>query len=155
MTEDGARTLRAGISGFGGAADGRWDLRRFKAACHAAVRAIGGAVLECEGPSAGRNHYRALVELAGPPGRRVWILLNAMDPVLAFARPGGDLRYAFTDEPGLAGVFHGPCEPVPAAELAAPLDLEAAAPRLAEVERAQARYWRPERVGDLVFNHWD
>lgn len=149
------KVLRPGISGFGGSTDDRWTLAGFRAACHAAVRAVGGgSIAQSEALATGRNHYRALITLARAAEPR-WILLNAIHPLLAFARPGDDLRYRFVDEPALADAFHGPCEPVPAALLLAPLDLRAAAPLLAAAELAQANYWRPERVGDLVFNHWD
>lgn len=149
--------LRPGISGFGGALDSRWQLAGFRTACHAALRPVrGGRLVTSEGPGTARNHYRALVELARASGPdRLWILLNAIHPLLAFARGGDGLRYQFLDEPALAAAFHGPCEPVPAAVLAAPLDLRAVAPSLAADELDQANYWRPQRVGDLVFNHWD
>jgi hypothetical protein len=145
------KVLRPGISGFGGAPDPRWTLAGFRAACHAAARAVGGTLVSSEAPGPGNNHYKALMQRAEPR----WILLNAIRPFLAFARPGGDLRYTFVDDPPLAAAFHGPCEPLPAALLTAPLDLQAVVPLLGAVELAQARYWRPARVGDLVFNHWD
>lgn len=156
MTTDLRGVLRPGISGFGGSADARWTLAGFRTACHAAARAVGGRIAHSEDPGPGRNHYRALIELAGGSADDArWILLNAIHPLLAFARPGRDLRYEFVDEPALARAFHGPCDVVPAAQLTAPLDLRSARPLLAPDERAQADYWRPERVGDLVFNHWD
>lgn len=146
------RILRPGLSGIDGAPDPRWNLRSFRAACHAAARTVGARLGQCEDVGQARNHYRALVELAA--GER-WILLCAMHPFLAFARPGRDLRYDFVDEPELAAAFHGPCEPLRAAELTAALDLPSALPLLGPNERKQAAYWRPARLGDLVFNHWD
>jgi hypothetical protein len=155
VIEAAEAVLRPGISGFGGSHDPAWDLAGFRAACHAAMRAVrGGRVLACDGPGPGRNHYRALVERVGSPAR-LRILLNAIHPLLAFAREDEAVRYAFLDAPELAAGFFGACEPVRAAVLAGPLDLQAVGPRLAAVERAQAAYWRPGRVGDLVFNHWD
>jgi hypothetical protein len=146
------RILRPGLSGFDGSPDPRWTLQSFRAACHAAARTVGARLVRGEDPGPARNHYRALLELAA--GER-WILLNAIHPLLAFAIPRTDLRYDFVDEPALAAAFHGPCEPVLAADLTAALDPRAAAPLLGPTEREQAEYWRPARLGDLIFNHWD
>ena len=146
------RLLRPGLSGFDGSPDPRWTFKNFRAACHAAARIVGARLGRIDDLGPARNHYRALVELAA--GER-WLLLNAIHPLLAFARPGRDLRYDFVDEPALAAAFHGPCELVLAADLTAPLDLRAADPLLGPTERKQAAYWRPAWLGDLVFNHWD
>lgn len=154
MIEAPRELIRPGITGFDGADDPRWTLAGFRAACHAAARTTGARVLSGDAPGPGRNHYRALLALARGAGDR-WLLLNAIHPLLAFARPRDDLRYDFVDEPDLAAAFHGPCELVPAALLTAPLDLPAALPRLGATERRQADYWRPARLGDLIFNHWD
>lgn len=156
MTADALRhVLRPGITGFDGSPDPAWTLATFRTACHAAARAIGDRVLDSDAPGQARNHYRARVTL--PRGGERWILLNAYFPLMAFAVPRAGLLYAFVDEPELASAFHGPgpSSVVPALELAAPLDLRAAHPLLGPTERKQAEYWRPARLGDLVFNHWD
>lgn len=156
MTGDALRhILVPGITGFDGAPDPAWTLPAFRAACHAAARTVGARVLDSEAPGQARNHYRARVALARGGDR--WILLNAFVPLLAVAVPRADLRYAFVDEPELANAFHGPgpCAAVSALALAAALDLPSALPLLGPTEREQAQYWRPARLGDLIFNHWD
>ncbi|MCY1058898.1 hypothetical protein [Nannocystis sp. SCPEA4] len=145
--------VRPGLTGFGGSHDRRWNLASFRAACHAMARAVPRTALgECEGPHQSAEYYRARVDHEGTP---LWLLLNAVEPVLAFAQWGQRLDYRFVDAPLLAAAFHGPHELATAAQLEtrlAPQDWET---RLHGQELAQARHWRPERVGDLVFSWWD
>jgi hypothetical protein len=62
----------------------------------------------------------------------------------------------FIDAPALAEVFQGfgTYEVCSSAELGVPLKPEACT-QLGEAELEQVQYWRPHRVGDLVFNFWD
>lgn len=151
--------LRPGVTGFGGAPGRSPGAAEFKAACMHALRLTRtGRWLAADAPDAGRNHHRALVELA-PTSTRVWILLNLAHPLLAFARADDerDPSYDFIDLPALAAGFYTPFECVPAALLDAPFDWQDASRRglLDPTSLAQARYWRPTRIGELVFNHWD
>lgn len=153
MDDDALALLTPGISGFGACLDPRWNASTFRAACHAAVRLAGRAALgECAAPHAGCNHYRAAID---HDGRALWLLLNAIVPLLGFARRGDDGRYRFVDAPALAAGFFGPHRLVGAVQLEARADPQELARRFSGHEREQARYWRPERVGDVVFNHWD
>lgn len=150
--------LRPGVTGFGGGVS-PIAAAEFKAACMHALRTTHtGRWLSARAPDAGSNHHRALVELS-PTRARAWILLNVAHPLLAFARAddGPDLNYRFIDLPALAAGFHAPFEGVLAARLDAPFDWQDATRRglLDAASLAQARYWRPARVGDVVFNHWD
>jgi hypothetical protein len=151
--------LRPGITGFGGGPETCPGAPEFKAACMHALRVTRtGRWLATDAPHAGRNHHRALVELA-PTSTRLWILLNQVHPLLAFARAddGHDHGYRFIDLPALAAGFHEPFECVPAALLDAPFDFLDTSRRglLDPTSLQQARYWRPARLGDVVFNHWD
>lgn len=151
--------LRPGVTGFGGGGGRPVAAAEFKAACMHALRVTRtGRWLAAEPPGAGRNHHRTLVELTHTHAR-VWILLNLEHPLLAFAGADDehDLHYRFLDLPALAAGFDPPFECVPAAVLDAPFDLQAATRGglLDPTSLEQARYWRPARLGDLVFNHWD
>lgn len=145
--------VRPGLTGFGGSHDPRWNLAAFRTACHAMVRAVPRAALgPCEGPHQTAEYYRAQVE---HEERRLWLLLNANQPVLAFAEWGQRLDYRFVDAPALAAAFPGPHELATAARLEARLAPHDWESRLSGQELQQARHWRPERVGDLVFSWWD
>lgn len=87
------------------------------------------------------------------------VLLNCHFPVVGFAAPpaegdSGPLR--FINGGGLAEVFRatGEYDVTNRAELEHPIGEEELAP-LAPAEMEQVEYWRPARVGDVVFNFWD
>jgi hypothetical protein len=86
------------------------------------------------------------------------VLCNTILPLIGFAQSGapGYFQPEFRDASVLAAAFAEVggfevlrakfLESYPTAELLA--DLSA-------VELEQVRYWRPQRIGDIVFNHWD
>jgi hypothetical protein len=154
--------LPRGITGVGHKDDPTLpdcDLAAFRRHCRAAARALNGRVVDMEAPFRGTvtNFARVVLEL---PTGRVAVLLNAHFPVVAFAEPPveGELsmRFIFIDAPGLAEVFRNfeIYEVVSVSELAAPLTSERCQ-RLAAAERKHMEYWRPECVGEVVFNFWD
>jgi hypothetical protein len=78
--------------------------------------------------------------------------------VIAFAepRPPGHATVTFIDRPELAAAIRATCDlpiftkqqmnsPVPTADLTA----------LGADEHRQIRYWRPNTIGELLFNFWD
>ena len=152
--------LPRGVTGFWRASDRPiplCDLAVFRAACHAAARSLRGRMTGFQSPSSPllRNFAVGLLEL---PGREVAVLLNAHHPIVGFAEPDGEaiVNPRFLDEPRLAGVIRsfGPYDVYTSTELERAIeagDLE----RLAPAELKQWKYWKPERVGDLIFNYWD
>ncbi len=98
----------------------------------------------------------AIVELSGGP---IAVLLNSHFPVVGFAVPprkGDTGPLEFLDCDGIADIFRGSgeYEVLGRTELertVSPKDLE----QLAPGEIKQAGYWRPARVGDVIFNFWD
>jgi hypothetical protein len=101
----------------------------------------------------------AVINLYHPrtSARTVVLLLSAYVPLLAFAEP--PIRYmvqAFVDPPPeLAERFRGlGYQVLDRAALEAPVRKESLA-ELRKSELDQVRYWKPERIGDVIFNHWD
>jgi hypothetical protein len=133
------------------------DFAVFRGHSYAAARALGGCVRSVEAPVRGAeaNFARAILELPGGP---IAILLNAHFPVIAFADPPAESAapVRFIDAPALAERFQrfGTYEVWSGSELEVPLTPEACK-QLAGAELEQVQYWRPRRVGDLVFNFWD
>lgn len=134
------------------------DLKAFHTHCHDAARLIGGRVLR-NGPRLDNvvtNFVMAVIELADGP---IAVLLNCHFPVVGFAIPArdGDTRsLQFVDCEGLANLLNkiGEYEVLSRDELekaVSPDDLQ----RLLPAEIDQAHYWKPRRVGDVVFNFWD
>jgi hypothetical protein len=132
------------------------DVRAFRGHCYAAARAIGGTVLSFEDPYRHTNNFAASV-LRHPHGE-VAVLLNAHFPFVGFAVPTAvvDLELRFVDSPDLVEVFRGfgVYEVLDRNALEQPLTVEAVAD-LHKGERGEFKYWRPTRIGDVVFNSWD
>jgi hypothetical protein len=152
--------LHAGITGFGRpgaelAPDS--NLYWFQSHCFAAARMLGGRVLQpAHRPDVVANFVSAVLEL---PDTTVAILLNLHFPVLGFARPWLESidELKFVDCQPLADAFASigaPYEVVSRSELEKPIRQKDLGP-LAAIEMDQIRYWKPARVGDVVFNCWD
>lgn len=154
--------LRPGITGFCTIDDPPLpivDLKSFRTHCYEAARALGARVLRIDSfEKIDSNFVMAVVELADGP---VAVFLNRHFPVIGFAVPPGagdvsPLPLRFVDCKLLAQEFRatGGYEVLSREELERSLDpnhLQQLLP--AEIE--QAKYWRPQRVGDVVFNFWD
>jgi hypothetical protein len=101
------------------------------------------------------NYALALIELRD---KTVAVVLNEVFPMLAFAVPptDGQARLDFADCPDLAVEFErlGSYTRLTAEYLNQPLTSEMCG-ELAVHELKHVRYFRPPRVGDVVFNHWD
>ena len=86
------------------------------------------------------------------------LLLNLIHPILAFAkRPlEGQIIFEFVDCPKLAEAFSatGIFTIASREELNRPL-LQEMWKDLTLAEQKSVRYFRPKRVGDLIFNYWD
>ncbi|MFI6009132.1 hypothetical protein ACIBAG_09905 [Streptomyces sp. NPDC051243] len=147
-----------GATGFRGPGDDplpHVDVVLFKTACHAAARSIRATVGEVTPAGVTPNFHTALIT---GPGVRSAVLCHAVLPVVAFAAsppPAGAPVADFTSPPAWAAAF----EPsglrlLDVAELSMPL-ARADTSELAEAELEQALYWRPDTVGELMFNWWD
>lgn len=131
------------------------DPREFTRIVHDVVRRTNGRVLAVD-PAEGRRSFHAATLTYRD--RELEAVGHVLLPLLALARRrrGSDMTLSFLDDPEVSGKL-GACEPyrvLGMAELALPVarvDLS----ELGEVEMDQIRYWRPETVGELVFNFWD
>jgi hypothetical protein len=133
------------------------DPKDFKRACHLVAQMEGGSVESVDLALAGRSYF---VATARTPTDYVSVLANSVYRYLAFVPPGSfgaDCHeLTFVEPISLAGAFSRATEfqPLDAAWLAT-------APRtelltdLAPVEFEQVKYWRPQTVGDVIFNCWD
>jgi len=153
--------LRQGITGFRHVDDPDLpvcDLSAFRAHCHAAARLVGGRVTRNARRPVGVEANFALTVLE-VSGVQIAVLLNCHFPVVGFAVPpaeGENVPLQFRDQDSLAEVFKasGVYEVKTRAELECPVG-ERDFGSLAQAEIWQVNYWRPARVGDVVFNFWD
>ena len=129
---------------------------RFGAHCYAAAREAGWSVREVLTP---RQPIACNYALAVFTRHDLTIAaaLNGVFPLLAFAIPPteGQVVLDFADCPELGIAFEQfGYKVLPAVELARPLTHEMWQ-GLAPHERKDVRYFRPERVGDVIYNYWD
>ncbi|ONH26252.1 hypothetical protein [Pseudofrankia asymbiotica] len=131
------------------------DLRDFLTVCHRAAQRTGGAMTSTHPAGVTPNFHTVAIDY---PGHSVAVLRHATLPLVAFTRPQltSDTALAFVDEPPLAAAIHetSELEVLAVDQLHLPLaraDLTA----LTSAELSQIAYWKPETVGDLLFNFWD
>jgi hypothetical protein len=133
----------------------RIDVKQFRDACHQAARDTGRQVKSVDESVEYENFHRAVLT-STHPDRSITVLCNHFVPLLAITEPAP--RYMcllFAEAPDLADAFaHTPFRLLTPAELNAPLT-DAHLTALPRVERDQIRHWRPETVGQTLYNYWD
>lgn len=151
------KPLPKGVTGCD-APDEGVPVKRFTSACHVAAQQVAGRVQQVR-PAYERvtpNFHEALVTLRDRP-EMVRVLCNAHYPIIAFATPAaheGDVYLEYTDCPELADALSPEFSIITQQEACAGVVDELVA-ALGEAELHQMRYWRPQRIGDLIFNYWD
>lgn len=148
--------LPYGITGFYRSEDSKppnVNGKQFKQLCFDLVSLNGGKVRSVTSPQYPANFYCAQVEFSGT---LIYILLNEHYPYLAFASSVefGDIK--FIDVPALHALFDPYYQVIDVAELNASVNhilLMKMELNSAEVE--QINYWKPETIGQIIFNHWD
>ncbi|MBA4536841.1 hypothetical protein H1Z61_06730 [Bacillus aquiflavi] len=127
------------------------DGKQFKQLCFTITIQNRGEVLAFKEPQYPMNFYYVLVKVFK---RKFYILLHNQYPYLAFA---SDIEFAkinFIDVPELAKQFNPFYQVLSFKELNTPLDAKSFQNfHCSELE--QAAYWRPETIGDVIFNDWD
>ena len=149
--------LPTGITGFDSPEEGV-SVERFRSACQAAVRQAYGKLTQVRAAHehATTNFHEALVSLHDGK-ETVRVLCNAYFPIIAFTSPAtreGDVRLRFLDCPELARSLSSEFTVLSAQDAGAGVSPQVIS-QLGETELAQLKYWKPQRIGDVVFNYWD
>lgn len=130
------------------------DVKEFARACYSVARAEFGVVENLESANYSINFHRAILRTRD---EIVAVLCNGHFPWLAFAKTHSrNYDFTFMESAVLACQFSDAmrCEVIGLASLEEHPD-EASLADLSEIERSQIKYWRPRRLGDIIFNFWD
>lgn len=148
--------LTNGVTGFYCTNDSeppRVDGKQFKQLCFDIVSRSGGKVINVNPPQYSANFYCAQVELSG---QLFHILLNEHYPYLAFASSVEFGEIKFIDIKVIHERFDSFYQVIGIAELNVPVDQNLLREmELNSAELEQIAYWKPEIIGQIIFNHWD
>lgn len=155
--------LQRGVTGIYGCkdkspVDSKTDLKAFRSDCHSVARALGAKIVAIKDRYDQVGVCNFAIAYIVFHDDTIAVLLNAVFPVLAFAKPPkeGQVSFDYVDCPKVAREFKsvGDYSIATAAEMNEPL-VRHHYKDLAPFEVKRIRYFRPARVGDVVFNSWD
>lgn len=136
------------------------DSLQFKRLCHTLANYTNGKVLCFEEPQVAQNFYKAELDLSND---KIFILLNSSYPFIAFASSIEYFKIKFIDHSlqNVVNAFSDGFRILFANKLNERLQLDERTRTvtnencLNKTELDQIFYWKPETVGDVVFNYWD
>ena len=126
------------------------DEKAFCRMCHALVWNNGGMVTEVDTDATARNFYSAKLSRYD---QSVFILQNIHYPYTVFAQRDDSDRFILTSRPEWLQLPEGPVRFLSLAELNQ--DWRGLCGELNLEELEQIRYWKPQTVGEIIFNTWD
>lgn len=150
--------LPYGVSGFYNSAEEKppeMDISKYKEFCYSLARSLDGELLEFSDSLYPANFCKADFKL---PSSAVSLVMNKHYPILAFAAAVDAVKIEFIDfSTGNAVVPDGFTVLRPATlETQVPENLEYLPPNhLNQGELEQIKYWKPETIGQIIFNFWD
>jgi hypothetical protein len=133
------------------------DGRGFKKACYLVAQISGGTVEGSDLNLLGRNYFGATIRTKSD---HVSVLCNSVFPYLAFVPPNAfgaacpDLIFVKAVDLAKAFATATDFRSLDADWLKEDLSSDLLAD-LAPSERREITYWKPARVGEVVFNSWD
>lgn len=129
------------------------DGEQFKQLCFDFTSRNSGKVMDFITPQYSSNFYYAHVEVVG---NQFYILLNEHYPYLAFASVVECENIKFINSPVLYESFVSFYQVVGKDELNIHLNENALKQtELNSAEWEQVAYWKPETIGQIIFNYWD
>ncbi|MCA1201953.1 hypothetical protein ACTHAL_000786 [Priestia flexa] len=129
------------------------DGKQFKQLCFDFASRNSGKVIDFITPQYPSNFYYAHVEIVG---NQFYILLNEHYPYLAFASIVEFGNIKFINRPVPYEKFSSFYRVIGTGELNVPLNQKLLKQtELNSAELEQIAYWKPETVGQIIFNYWD
>ncbi|MFD1032326.1 hypothetical protein [Metaplanococcus flavidus] len=150
--------LPAGVSGFYKSDEQKppeIDVGKYKELCYGIARNLEGDLLEFSDTLYPANFFKADFRL---PDMNICLVMNKHYPIVAFATAVEDLKIKFIDYSTGTDVVPEEFTVLSAEILEAPVpedpnDLPESNLNKGEIE--QIKYWKPDTVGQIIFNFWD
>jgi hypothetical protein len=151
-----------GITGFFNSPDNEppnVDVKQFKKICFTIIQQYKGKVLDFKEPNF-TNYYVVDTNVLN---KHFYILLNAHYPIMTFAASVEGGYLVFKDEPELSKQFSPFYTVLDSKELNEPPLLNLSSKEnisrneneLNSAELYNLAYWKPTRMGEIIFNCWD
>jgi len=150
--------LPYGVSGFYDSDEPKppeMDVSKYKELCDELAKKLDGEMLEFTDSLYPANFHKAYFKL---PAKSVCLVMNKHYPLLAFATTVEALKIKFIDYPEATEAVPEEYTVLTAEALEAkvPENLaELPGNQISKGEIRQINYWKPETVGQIVFNFWD
>lgn len=150
--------LPAGVSGFYDSDEQKpseIDVAKYKELCHRLARDLGAELQEFADSLYPANFHKALFHF---PEEDICLVMNKHYPLLAFAKTADTVKVEFIDYPAGNGAISDDFTVLSKDELEIPVPKnsdELKSGGLNNGEIKQIKYWKPERLGEIVFNFWD
>ncbi|MGG2027450.1 hypothetical protein AB1282_17270 [Gottfriedia sp. S16(2024)] len=127
------------------------DGKQFEKLCFSIINQYKGTILNFQEPQVATNFFAMEVNVSN---KHSYILLNAHYPFSAFASAVNFGEINFIDVPQIKEELSPYYKVLCTKELNEPL-LFNSSNELNRAELNQIAYWKPERIGEVLFNHWD
>lgn len=118
--------------------------------CHALARENGGVVTEVDTDTTARNFFSAKLSWYD---QSVFVLQNVHYPYVAFAQRNASGGFILAGQPEWLQLSEGSVRFLNPSELTQ--DWHGLCGELSPEELEQICYWKPQTVGEIVFNTWD
>lgn len=135
---------------MGTAAPPSLDGKVFHQMCHALAWKNGGTVIDVDTDTTAKNFYFAKIQRYDDS---VFILQNIHYPYVAFAQRDTSGGFILSSQPEWLQLLEDPVRFLRPDELNQ--DWRALCAELGPEELEQIHYWRPQTVGEIIFNTWD
>lgn len=124
--------------------------KAFRQMCHTLARKNSGTVTEVDTDTTARNFYSVKLSRYN---QSVFILQNIHYPFAAFARQDDSGGFIWISQPEWVQLPEGSVRFLNAGELNQ--DWHGLCGELSPEELDQIHYWKPQTVGEIIFNTWD
>lgn len=155
--------LLSGVTGFYSSEDdqtpyhSRNDVKR---EFFNAVIKVGGKTVDFFEPEYSTSYYEGVFKYKG---RTIYALFNKYHPLMGFVSKIDEYNFTFIDVPELLNGFHNYFKILSVKELATPFEFKEVKGeifvkikhQLKDAEVQQALYWKPQTIGEVIFNSWD